>query len=189
MAVEIEAKMKVESLQVVRSRLQELGASRMAAFEELNIFFDAADRALLAAGNGLRVRVKRNADTGKEKYIMTFKGPLQKGDLKSREEVEMEVQGAEEATKMLACLGFQKTLSFEKRRESWKMDGCEIELDELPHLGTYVEIEGPDDAAVMAVRQKLNLGDRALIKTGYIALLSDYLQKRGISSREIRFGE
>ena len=43
-----------------------------------------------------------------------------------------------------AALGYSRVLSFEKRRESWKLGGCNVELDELPHLGTFVEIEGPE---------------------------------------------
>jgi adenylate cyclase class 2 len=186
MAVEIEAKMAVEDLSVVRARLGELNAQRIGRYLETNTFFDNEDRTLLAADKGLRLRLKRNVETGDEDHIITFKGPRQHGALKSREEVELAVEGSAETTRLLECLGFKKMLSFEKRRESWKLDGCSVELDELPYLGTYVEIEGPDEPTIMALRQKLNLGQRTLIKTGYIALLSGYLQERGIAERDIR---
>ena len=70
-------------------------------------------------------------------------------------------------------------LSFEKRRETLELDGCKVELDELPHLGSFVEIEGPDEEAVLRVREKLGLADRPIVKTSYIALLMGYLQERG----------
>lgn len=187
MAVEIEAKIAVEDLAPMRSRLAELGAKRIGAFAEVNVFFDNEDRSLLAADKGLRVRLNRNTETGEEEHILTYKGPRQHGPLKSREEVELIVEGSTEAAKLLACLGFVKTLSFEKRRESWHLDNCKVELDELPYLGTFVEIEGPDEASVQRVRQKLNLADRPAIKYGYIAMLSGYLQERGRTDREIRF--
>ncbi len=187
MAVEIEAKMAVGDLNSVRSRLAECHAKRLGAFTEVNTFFDTDDRSLMAADKGLRLRLNRNTETGEEDHIMTYKGPRQHGPLKSREEVEMAVEGSAESAKLLECLGFHKMLSFEKRRESWELDGCRVELDELPYLGTYVEIEGPDDASVMRVRKTLNLADRALIRYGYVAMLSGYLQEHAMVMRDVKF--
>ena len=101
--------------------------------------------------------------------------------------MELAVEGSAEAIKLLESLGFAKTLSFEKRRESWLLDNCEIELDELPYIGNYVEIEGPDEETVLRVRKLLNLSDRELIKYGYIAILTGYLQERGMTQRDITF--
>ncbi|HZK82922.1 MAG TPA: class IV adenylate cyclase [Humisphaera sp.] len=187
MAVEIEAKMAVKDLGAVRARIKECGATRLGAFAEVNTFFDTDDRSLLAADKGLRLRLKRNTETGEEDHIITYKGPRQPGPLKSREEVELAVEGSAEAIKLLESLGFAKTLSFEKRRESWLLDNCEIELDELPYIGNYVEIEGPDEQTVLRVRKRLNLSDRELIKYGYIAILTGYLQERGMTQRDIKF--
>ena len=187
MAVEIEAKMAVDNLNAVRARLHECKARLLGAFAEINTFYDTEDRSLMAADKGLRMRVNRNTETGEEDYIMTYKGARQHGPLKSREEVELAVEGSAEAAKLLECLGYFKTLSFEKRRESWELEGCRVELDELPYLGTYVEIEGPDEKTVFHVREMLKLSDRALIKYGYVAMLSGYLQERGISKVDIQF--
>lgn len=187
MPLEIEAKMSVENHAPVRVQLQACGAKRHGVFHEINTFFDTEDRSLLAADKGLRIRVNRNIESGEEDHIITFKGPREPGPLKSREEVELAVEGSAEAIKLFECLGFKKTISFEKRRESWLLDNCKVELDELPYLGRYVEVEGPDDASVLRVREKLNLADRQMIKYGYIALLSGYLQERGLKVRDIRF--
>ncbi|MDB5291835.1 MAG: adenylate cyclase [Phycisphaerales bacterium] len=187
MAVEIEAKMAVEDLAQVRARLVECGAQRLGHFFEVNTFYDTDDRTLLAGDRGLRLRLNRNMQSGEEDHIITYKGPRQPGALKSREEVELGVEGSAEAMKLLESLGYHKMLSFEKRRESWLLDGCKVELDEVPYLGTYVEVEGPDEASVMKVRQTLNLSNRPPIKTGYVALLTGYLQERGQSLRDVRF--
>ena len=48
-----------------------------------------------------------------------------------------------------------------------------------------MEIEGPGDAAVMKVREKLGLSGLTLLKASYVAMLSDYLQERGESKSEI----
>ena len=187
MAVEIEAKMAVENLDSVRARLTELNAKRLGEYLETNIFFDQEDRSLLAADKGLRLRVKHDMDSGEDSHILTFKGPRHPGPLKSREEIELMVEGRAEAVKLLECLGYCQMLSFEKRRESFSLESCEVELDELPLLGTYVEVEGPSEDAVMRVRQLLGLSDRPLIRAGYVSMLSSYLQERGKPQREIRF--
>src|SRR4051812_24146095 len=133
MAVEIEAKMKVTDHALLRKRLLENGATKVGEFFEINTFFDTEDRSLLAADRGLRLRHRSRASGGGDEYIMTIKGPRMHGQLKSREEIEVTVGNAEDATALFEHLGYRIVLSFEKRRESWTLDGCHVELDELPH--------------------------------------------------------
>jgi len=187
MPIEIEAKMKVERFDEVRRRLGESGARRVGEVLETNRFFDTPDRKLLAADKGLRLRTARDVEGGRERHIITVKGPQRQGELKSREETEVDVADAQDARRVLQALGYEPTLSFEKRRESWELGRCKIELDELPLLGRFVEIEGPDEPTVMRLREKLGLADRPLIKTPYIKMLADYLKERSDSRREITF--
>jgi adenylate cyclase class 2 len=187
MAVEIEAKMKVEDLVAVRARLQSAGATTVGDYLEQNVFFDTEDRSLLAADEGLRLRISTDTRTSKRICTITFKGPRQHGQLKSRDETETTVGSFPAAASLLECLGYTKILSFEKRRQSWTFAGCKIELDELPILGSFVEIEGPKDEAVLKVRQELQLADRPLIKASYIAMLMTHLQERGDAKRDVTF--
>ena len=76
---------------------------------------------------------------------------------------------------------------FQKRRESWALAGCQVEMDELPHLGTFVEIEGPDEASITAVRDRLALASVPGIIETYIAMLADYCRSHGLSLDDIRF--
>ena len=188
MPVEIEAKMSVPDLETVRTKLRDLGAEPAGKAMETNTFFDTEDRSLLAADEGLRLR--RNVkETGADEHIITYKGPRQHGLLKSRDEVEVTVANSEDATHLLEQLGFVRMLSFEKRRESWKLGGCKVELDELPYLGSFVEVEGPGDQPVLAVREQLGLADRPIVKSSYIALLMGYLQERGQNRRVVTFAD
>ena len=191
MPVEIEAKMSVPDLDVVRRRLRDLGAEPAGKTLETNTFFDTEDRSLLAADEGLRLRrnLRTEGDAATDEHIITYKGPRQHGLLKSRDEVEVTVGNAEDATHLLERLGFVRMLSFEKRRESWKLGGCKVELDELPYLGSFVEVEGPGDQPVLAVREQLGLADRPIVKSSYIALLMGYLQERGQNRRIVTFAD
>jgi adenylate cyclase, class 2 len=172
MAIEIEAKMAVESFDAVRATLRSLDAQRTGERFEVNAFFDTAARALLARGEGMRLRLERDAATGQERTVITWKGPVQPGPLKSREEIEFEVGSRDKAAALLGKLGYVRTLEFEKRREIWRLEPCEVVLDEVASLGRFVEVEGPDESAVMSVRERLGLSDRPLIKDGYATLLS-----------------
>ena len=189
MAVEIEAKTSVEAFEPVRAALRGAGARAAGAHFEVNTFFDRQDRSLLAAGEGLRLRMQRDEDTGRERYIITWKGPQQPGALKSREELELEVLSRDDAVRLLERLGFSRTLSFEKRRESWELGGCKVELDEVPCLGRFVEVEGPDEKTVMSVRERLGLSGRPTIKSSYVALLTDHLRERGRSTTDVTFSD
>jgi adenylate cyclase, class 2 len=186
MAMEIEAKMKVADLDSVRRKLKELGAVRRGKEFETNSYFDTSDESLQKSGKGLRIRVAVD-EAGSRKAKITMKGALQQGPLKSREETEFSVSDPDAASLLLQNLGYHPTLSFEKRRESWEFQKCEVDLDELPYLGFYVEIEGPGEAPVMAARKSLGLSDLPLISTGYISLLARYLEQNQIKQREIRF--
>src|SRR5438270_13083678 len=109
------------------------------------------------------------------------------GELKMRDEVELAIDNPTIAVQLLGCLAYRPQLSCVKRWESWQLDDCHVELDEMPYLGKFVEIEGPDEPAVMRLRQKLRLDNLPLEKKGYITLLSEYLNSNHIKDREIAF--
>ena len=187
MPLEIEAKLKVEDLAPVRSRLQNLGAKFVGDFREVNAIFDTEDRALLAEDKGLRVRTARDLKTDKETCTITYKGPRKHSAMKSREETEMLVEGFEAATRLLQQLKFTQVLSFEKKRQTWELSGCKVELDQLPHLGDFVEIEGASERAIQKVQESLDLAKHPIVKTAYVGLMMTYLQDRGESDRMVRF--
>ena len=189
MAIEIEAKMKVDDLAAVRERLHEHGAEHLGEFLETNTFFDTSNRSLLAGDKGLRLRLSQNLRSNEESFVLTFKGPRQQGELKTREEIELPVGSGRDAIDLLQSLGFDRVLTFDKKRQSWKLDGCKVELDELPHLGTYVEIEGPRDELILSVRDKLGLSTRPLIKTSYIAMLVEHLKRHGLPEGVVTFAD
>jgi adenylate cyclase class 2 len=187
MPLEIEAKMKVPDFDAVRQALSASGAKHIGAVLEINTFFDTADRILLSQDKGLRLRRTRDQRTSQERFVITVKGPAQPGELKSRDEAETDVNDGDSASAVLMALGYAPELSFEKRRESWTLGGCKIELDELPLLGRFVEIEGPDEPTVMRVRQRLGLSNLPPIKTGYISMLARHLQETGDPRKSITF--
>src|SRR5262245_48355845 len=126
MPIEIEAKMKVDDLGEERRKLRECGAAPLGRVLEVNTFFDTPQQSLYHAGKGLRVRTSTDAASNRSTHVITFKGPRQPGALKKREEIEVAVADADAAIALLKALGHIIVISFEKRRESWKLDGCRI---------------------------------------------------------------
>ena len=181
MALEIEIKLKIEHLAPIRDRLKQLGAKHVGERMETNIFFDTPERALLASDCGLRIRRQHDVHGGNEKLVITYKGPRGEGPVKSREEIEITVDNLDAATELLSRLGYGRMLSFEKRRESWTLDRCSIELDALPELGHFVEIECPTQAQVLSIRAKLGLADVPAVTSTYADLVAHHLSDRRLS--------
>jgi adenylate cyclase class 2 len=187
MAVEIETKIKVDDLGAIRAKLQGANAKLLGRHLEINTFFDTEDRSLLAADKGLRVRVSHDTDRNTNECTLTFKGPRQPGQLKSREENETTIGKPDCTIQLLEALGFKAVLTFEKRRESWELLGCRVELDELPHLGTFVEIEGPKEEMILNVERMLGLSGRSSIRASYAGMLMTHLQETDSSERTVIF--
>ena len=181
MPVEIEAKMRLDDEPAMIALLRQRGAVRVGDFLETNTFYDTKDRSLLANDSGLRLRIAKDLNTGQERYIITHKGPNHVGLLKMREETELEVASATDAEQLLNQLGFMRRLRFQKRRHSWTLDDCQIELDRLPILGNFIEIEGPSESAVMRTRANLGLSHCPLVKKGYATMVSRLLEDQGVT--------
>ncbi|MEM1213009.1 MAG: class IV adenylate cyclase [Planctomycetota bacterium] len=194
MIIEIEAKMKLgdrDTRDALVVRLHELDAKPLGQFSESNTFFDTPEGRLKATDQGLRVRVV-TPNSGDPvppppHATITHKGPRAHGQLKSRSEHEVNVTDAKDAAELLAILGYAHVLTFEKHRTSYRLGDCVIELDTLPHIGEFVEIEGPSDDDVLAAREQLGLADLPLIKASYIALLSDHAKANDLRTNVIRF--
>lgn len=186
-SMEIEAKFAVPTFDAVRAALHAAGATHVGRVLETNRFFDRPDGSLRQSGCGLRVRALQTLDGPARGSSITFKGPLAPGPLKARPEYEVQVDDAGSAAALLAQLGFVEFFAFEKRRESWRLGACEIELDELPHLGCYVEIEGPSTERIEESRRLLSLETVDNIRASYLGLLVRHCQTAGITSRHITF--
>jgi predicted adenylyl cyclase CyaB len=184
MPLEIEVKIKVPNHDAVRTRLKESGATRKGSVVETNIFFDRPDRSLRKADSGLRVRFSKS--DARTDALLTFKGPAASTGLRSREAFDLHVTPGDQLIPMLLAMGFEQLMLFEKQRETWSLDGCLIELDTLPILRHFVEVEGPSEDVVTRVQRKIGLSGVTPERASYSKMVSELLNKRG--SRELRLG-
>ena len=141
-------------------RLRELGAKEIGARFECNIIFDG-DPSILEQKKLLRLRI--NISPNRESRVLTWKEPARSQDengFKRREEIEISVGDATNATIILGKLGFAPRAVYEKFRASYILDfqgvdgralRARAELDELP-FGKFIELEGDEDAIEIAAR-------------------------------------
>jgi len=170
---EIELKFRVSDFDPIRTRLAALGGHWAPAVLELNRIFDTPKRELLASDCGLRLRQWRSLDFQSQcGATLAFKGPRTGQTAKSRDEIETAVGDANAVTEILRRLGFAEVVRYEKRRESWTWGACEISLDELPRLGKFLEIEGPDEQQVRQLAEALGLSPLATEAQTYVHLAS-----------------
>lgn len=99
-------------------------------------------------GGWLRVRDEGN------KITMTLK--IVDGEkIENQKEIILEVDNFSEAEDFLILLGCRKKSYQETKRETWELDGVEVDIDEWPYLEPYVEVEGESEEEVKKVSEKL----------------------------------
>lgn len=171
MNIEIEAKIKVDSLEQVAARLNELGAEFLEEQLQTDYYFDDTDGTLMKTDRCLRLR-QQFADN-QQKVLLSYKGAKEKNNFKKRKELEIEVNDLDSAGKLLSALGYGQMLVVEKKRRIWQLGSCRVCLDELPLLGSFVEVEGPDDKSVADVQRDLGLSALSHIPESYAKLISE----------------
>ncbi|UCG55633.1 MAG: class IV adenylate cyclase [Phycisphaerales bacterium] len=185
MCTEIEAKLKVDSLDPVRNRLTELGAEFAGQQSQTDYYLDDAENML--AGSDRCLRLRRQRSDNSETFYLTYKGAKEKDHFKKRQEIEIQVDDLELTEKLLSELGYERALVLEKRRRVWRLRDCIVALDELPLLGSFVEIEGPSDDKITDVQANLGLVNLKHIAESYALLIRDKLDQLGREEKEVLF--
>lgn len=187
MVIEIEAKIKIEQISPIEERVKSCGGKLLQQVVQRDYFFDRSDRSLVQSDRGLRIR--RETLAAGCKTILCYKGPRDKSSVyKSRQELELEVDDFDTARDFLQGLDFELTLAFEKKRDLWQLDDCSVCLDEVVELGSFVEVEGPSQAAVEGVLKKLELTKATQVPDSYAVMLANLLQEReGLDSLALFF--
>jgi len=171
MCTEIEAKLKVDSLQEIAEKLDGLGAEFLEEQMQTDNYFDDANGVLTKTDRCLRLR--RQIEGKSERFFLTYKGAKEKDNLKKRKELEIEVKDLDSTAKLLSALGYEQTLVVEKKRRIWQLGSCSVCLDELPLLGSFLEIEGPDGQEITDVQRDLGLANLPHVPESYAKLISE----------------
>lgn len=187
MSQELEIKIKVDSHDPVRETLQQCGGEFQCCVLEVNRLFDDMKGDLRKRGIALRIRGRKSIKGPEQHACLTYKGPAHGGYYKSREEHEVDVSDEASLLMILRNLGYRETFLFEKRRETWKLGDATVELDEVPNLGTFVEVEAASREQIDSICSQLGLDRSAAVEETYAGLLATNAVDKTFSRMEVRF--
>lgn len=171
--LEIEAKVKVKNLDTIARKLRRIGARFLHTVREQDLYFNSSDGKLLKTNCGLRLRKRKfQRSTLKDHIFLTYKGPTGKSAFKSRREIQVQVDNYDAIKNILLELGYKKHITVNKLRHIWQLGKCEICLDKVRGLGTFIEVEGPNEKTISKVLYKLGLDKTQHISSGYARMLA-----------------
>ena len=144
--VEREVKLRFQSPEEARAAILAAGATplRSRRLQE-DALLDTEDEALRGQQCVLRIRTEPG------KSLLTYKGPVQPGTMKVREEYETVIGDGEILRRVFEQLGLRVSFRYEKYREEYAAEDVTIALDETP-VGTFVEIEGSEEGIQLMTR-------------------------------------
>jgi len=178
---EREVKFYLSDLQDQKRILENAGAVLIKnRVSELNYRFDTSTNSLKEKHQVLRLRKD-------DQIRLTFKDQtdISKG-IADRRELEIGIDNFDIARSMLEALGFSVFIIYEKYRTTYRLDQCEVVLDELP-FGTFLEIEGTSIESIRAAADLLELDWKDRITFSYLELFYHLKTKKNLQIDHILF--
>ena len=176
---EVELKFPLANPSDVLARLASLGAATASPVEQVDRYFNHPARDFGETDEAFRIRSVGEAN------CVTYKGPIIDSATKTRREIEVSFADGSDAASQMAevwqSLGFRFVREVRKTRTpltlDWQQRVYELALDDVPPLGTFLEIElladeaGRDSArdAILALAGELNLSNSE--RRSYLELL------------------
>lgn len=152
MKTEIEAKWLNIDHDAMRKKLKEVGAELAASEREMKRKnFDFPDDRLEKEKSGW-VRVRDEGD----KITLSYK-QLNDRTLHGTKEINLTIDNFEQACLFLESIGLREVSYQETKRESWLLDGNEIELDTWPWIPSFIEVEAVNEEELRRVASLLEL--------------------------------
>lgn len=174
---EIEIKLKVENVDEIREKILSLGAVFVKKEGELDEYFDFEDEKLKKEGKAFRIRNKKT---------VCFKESLESSEKKVREETEVNIDDYDGFVKFLDLSKLKKDFVKEKVRETFKKNNLEITIDTLPHIGIFLELEGPEKE-IDEIAAKLGFSKKDYIKETYMDLFDRFKKEHSLEEKDMVF--
>jgi adenylate cyclase class 2 len=180
--IEREVKIAFADPHVAREAILAAGATplRCRRLQE-DALLDTADESMRLRGCALRIRTESG------KSVLTFKGPVQPGAMKIREEHETIVSDGEVLRRVFEELGLHVWFRYEKYREEFAAEDVTIALDETP-VGTFVELEGGEQG-IMTLTSALGRTPADFILDSYRNLFIKHRSALGLDGKDMVFAE
>jgi adenylate cyclase class 2 len=180
--VEREIKLRFGSAEEARAAVMACGATPLLGRRlQEDSLLDTDDEQLRRRRCVLRVRV----ENGKSR--LTFKGPVEPGFMRIREEVETVVGDGSILLRVLHELGLHVWFRYEKYREEFAHEDVIVAVDETP-VGVFVEIEG-SERGISAMADALGRLQSDYIQDSYRGLFLRHREEFGLSGSDMVFDD
>ena len=134
--IEVESKYWSPGNDKVEKALIRLGAKKLAEEATEDVYFSHPNRDFGKTDEALRLRKKSD---GSE---LSYKGPRMNLErAKGREEINLKVDNALTAQRIVERLGFKEFCTVSKKRTSYQYDKLRVDIDDVEGLGEFVELE------------------------------------------------
>lgn len=185
--IEREIKLVFPAVDAARAAVRAAGATPSGPRRlQDDALFDSSDGLLRQKGCIVRVRTERWMDGRTPDAItLTFKGPVQPGRMKIREEQETRVENGAALRRVLEALDLQPWFRYQKYREEFAAPELTVAIDETP-VGTFIELEGGEEAIVtMTTLLGRTPGD--FIRDSYYRLFQARREEYGLTGAHMIF--
>ena len=180
MPLEREIKLRFDSADDARAAIVAAGATPLLGRRlQEDALLDTRDEQLRQRQCALRVRF----ECGKSR--LTFKGPVQPGLMKVREEVETVVGDGTVMLRVLEELGLRVWFRYEKHREEFSHEDVIVAIDETP-VGVFVELEG-SERGIESMARALGRTPADYIAESYRTLFLRHRDERGLTGADMVF--
>ncbi len=180
--LEREIKLRFSSAEEARAAILAAGATPMLGRRlQEDVLLDTDDESLRRRRCVLRVRL----ENGKSR--LTFKGPVEPGLMKVREELETVVGDGSLLLRVLTELGLHIWFRYEKYREEFAHGDVIVAIDETP-VGIYIEIEG-SEAGIQDMARALGRDEPDYINESYRGLFLQHREALGLTGHDMVFDE
>lgn len=178
--VEREIKLRFSSADEARNAVLACGATPLHGRRlQEDVLLDTDDESLRRRRCVLRVRM----ENGKSR--LTFKGPVQPGLMKVREELETVVGDGSLLLRVLGEIGLHEWFRYQKYREEFAHGDVIVAIDETP-VGTFIEIEG-SESGINEMARTLGRAESDYIQDSYRGLFLQHRQAFGITGADMVF--
>jgi adenylate cyclase class 2 len=180
--VEREIKLRFESAEEARTAILATGATPLLGRRlQEDALLDTDDEQLRRRRCVLRVRI----ENGKSR--LTFKGPVQPGAMKVREEIETVAGDGMMLLRVLEEVGLHVWFRYQKYREEFAHEDVIVAIDETP-VGVFVEIEGGEQG-IASMAEALGRTQDDYILDSYRGLFLKHREALGLSGADMVFAD
>ena len=148
---EVELKFLEIDTEAIRQKIILLGAKKVFDGVMKAAYLDNEAGDIKKTNRVVRIR------TEGEKVVLAYKEPQESTFASSSKETEITVSDYDVTKALFAKLGFTPSREYEKHRESYKLEGYSFELDTIPGIPTFLELEATSEDAIIQICAKLEL--------------------------------